>query len=100
MKVHTDFFIQGKGSSSPEIKGGLGYLSIHVPEEIIIAAGKTPFRIFGRGKPIKLANAYLPKTFDPYVLDSFEGALEGIYHFLEGVIIANTSDAHRRLYDA
>lgn len=78
----------------------MGYLSVHVPEEIIIAAGKVPFRILGKGRPAKLANAYLPKTFDPYVLDSLEGALDGSYDFLEGVVIANVSDAHRRLYDA
>lgn len=86
-----------EGSSTG--KGKVGYLSIHVPEEIIIAAGRIPYRILGRGKPVKRANAYLPKTFDPYVLDSLEGAIEGEYRFLEGVIVANVSDAHRRLYD-
>lgn len=78
----------------------IGYLSIHVPEEIILATGRQPCRILGRGRPIKRASAYLPKTFDPYILDSLEGALEGEYNFLEGVIVANVSDAHRRLYDA
>jgi benzoyl-CoA reductase/2-hydroxyglutaryl-CoA dehydratase subunit BcrC/BadD/HgdB len=78
----------------------IGYLSIHVPEELILAAGRQPYRILSRGRPVKRANAYLPKTFDPYVLDSLEGAIEGEYGFLEGVIVANVSDAHRRLYDA
>ncbi len=82
------------------MKGKIGYLSIHVPEEIILGMGKLPHRILGHGRPVKRANAYLPKTFDPYVLDSLEGAIEGEYGFLEGVIVANVSDAHRRLYDA
>lgn len=94
-----DVLIKEKGTPSGR-EGATGYLSIHVPEEIIIATGRMPFRILGRGKPVKLATAYLPKTFDPQVLDSLEGALEGDYPFLEGVIIANVSDAHRRLYDA
>ena len=85
--------------SLPDIKNGIGYLSINVPEEIIIAADKMPYRILGSGKPVKRANAYLPKTFDPYVLDCFESALEGNYGFLDGVIIANISDAHRRMCD-
>ena len=81
-------------------RGKIGYLSIHVPEEIILGAGRLPYRLLGRGKPVKRASAYLPKTFDPSVLDSLEGAIEGEYSFLEGVIVANVSDAHRRLYDA
>lgn len=85
--------------SLPDIKNRIGYLSINVPEEIIIAADKMPYRILGSGKPVKRANAYLPKTFDPYVLDCFESALEGKYKFLDGVIVANISDAHRRMYD-
>ncbi|HHT9133224.1 MAG TPA: 2-hydroxyacyl-CoA dehydratase subunit D [Candidatus Tripitaka californicus] len=85
---------------APVDRGKIGYLSIHVPEEIILGAGRLPYRLLGRGKPVKRASAYLPKTFDPSVLDSLEGAIEGEYGFLEGVIVANVSDAHRRLYDA
>lgn len=80
-------------------KNSIGYLSIHVPEELIIAAGKLPYRILGNGIPVKKANAFLPKTFDPHVLDSLEGLLDGKYSFIDGIIVANVSDAHRRLYD-
>ncbi|MFN3466933.1 MAG: 2-hydroxyacyl-CoA dehydratase family protein [Candidatus Brocadiales bacterium] len=91
---------RGVSQYAPTDRRKIGYLSIHVPEEIILGAGRLPHRILGRGKPVKRANAYLPKTFDPYVLDSLEGAIEGEYSLLEGVIVANVSDAHRRLYDA
>lgn len=100
MEALKDFLLREKQGSPLDIEHGVGYLSVHVPEEIIIGAGKVPFRILGSGKPAKLANAYLPKTFDPHVLDSLEGALDGSYKSLEGVIVANVSDAHRRLYDA
>ncbi|OHB90781.1 MAG: hypothetical protein A3E19_04520 [Planctomycetes bacterium RIFCSPHIGHO2_12_FULL_52_36] len=90
----------GAGLKPAPTRGKIGYLSIHVPEEIILGAGRLPYRLLGRGKPVKRASAYLPKTFDPSVLDSLEGAIEGEYSFLEGVIVANVSDAHRRLYDA
>lgn len=100
MEALKTFLLDEKRNSPDDIVGGVGYLSVHVPEEIIIAAGKVPFRILGTGKPAKLANAYLPKTFDPHVLDSLEGALDGSYDSLDGVVVANVSDAHRRLYDA
>ena len=100
MEKQTGFFNINEVNSSSDANGRIGFLSINVPEELIIAAGKTPFRVCGSEKPAKLANAYLPKTFDPYVLDSLEGALDGTYSFLDGVIIANISDGHRRLYDA
>lgn len=94
-----NFYEEIKEESSCGMKNRVGYLSINVPEEIIIAAGKMPFRITGSGEPVKKGNAYLPKTFDPYVLDCIEGALQGEYDELDGVVIANVSDAHRRLYD-
>ena len=100
MKKETGFFDTDEINGSADTNGSIGFLSINVPEELIIAAGRTPFRVCGSEKPAKLANAYLPKTFDPYVLDSLEGALDGTYSFLDGVIIANISDGHRRLYDA
>ena len=84
---------------SQKLDNHVGYLSIHVPEELIIAAGKIPYRILGSEKPAKKATVHLPKTFDPYVLACLEGALEGNCQSLDGVIIANISDAHRRLYD-
>ena len=100
MEKQTGFFDIDKADSPSDTNGRIGFLSINVPEELIIAAGKTLFRVCGSEKPAKLANAYLPKTFDPYVLDGLEGALDGTYSFLDGVIIANISDGHRRLYDA
>ncbi|MCQ4574056.1 MAG: 2-hydroxyacyl-CoA dehydratase family protein [Candidatus Brocadiales bacterium] len=101
MEMLSDIALDEERRSSQDIEGAVGYLSVYVPEEIIIAAGgRVPFRIYGTGKPAKLANAYLPKTFDPHVLDSLEGALDGSYKFLDGVVVANVSDAHRRLYDA
>ncbi len=84
METLKGFLADEKERSSQGIDDGVGYLSVHVPEEIVIAASKPPFRIFGSGRPVKLANAYLPKTFDPHVLDSLEGALNGSYDFLDG----------------
>ena len=93
------FPVNIEDDNSCKIKDGVGYLSVHVPEEVIIAAGKVPFHILGSGKPVKMANAYLPMTFDPYVLDSADGIMSGKYALLDGVVIANVSDGHRRLYD-
>ncbi len=95
-----NFITETDIDSLSNAENSVGYLSINTPEELIIAAGKRPVRLFGMGKPAKLANTYLPKTFDPYVLDCLECALDGTYDSLNGVIVANISDAHRRLYDA
>ncbi len=79
----------------------MGWSSIYTPEEIIYAAGIAPFSVTGEGEPEAVnARAILSGNLCPYVLSCLEEWLEGIYDFMDGVVIVNTCDARRRLYDA
>ena len=79
----------------------MGWFSIYTPEEIIHAANIMPFRIRGDlGSASVKSRAVLFANFCPYILSCFEEGMQGIYSFLDGVVMVNTCDARRRLYDA
>lgn len=79
----------------------MGWFSVYTPEEIIYAAGIMPFRITGDLAPASIkSRAILFSNICPYTLSCFEEGIQGIYNFLDGVVMVNTCDARRRLYDA
>ncbi|MGQ9630142.1 MAG: 2-hydroxyacyl-CoA dehydratase subunit D [bacterium] len=78
----------------------IGWFCTYTPEEIFTALGLNSHRILGNYTHIELADAHLHSNICPYVRSSLEGALSGDYDFLDGVVIANSCDAMRRLYDA
>lgn len=78
----------------------IGLTCSYIPEEILVAAGFNPFRIYGDIKPPELAASFLPASFCPYVLSCLDCGLQGSYDFLDGIIIASSCNAMRRLYDA
>ncbi len=79
----------------------MGWSSVYTPEEIIYAAGIAPFSVTGEGEPEAVkARSILSSNLCPYVLSCLEEGLQGIYDFMDGVVIVNTCDARRRLYDA
>lgn len=77
----------------------MGWTCGYIPEEIPMAFGFIPYRV--RGAPIltSKASGLMPGNLNPHVLSCLEVALQDKYGFLNGIIIANTSDAMRRLYD-
>lgn len=78
----------------------MGWTCGYIPEEIPMAFGFIPYRV--RGAPIltSKASGLMPGNLNPHILSCLEVALQDKYRFLNGIIIANTSDAMRRLYDA
>jgi len=80
-------------------KPTIGLTCSYVPEEILVAARTIPFRIHGNTNPPELATSYLPANFCPYVLSCLDCGLKKEYSFLDGIIIANSCNAMRRLYD-
>lgn len=78
----------------------IGWFCTYVPEEILLAAGFHSYRIMEGSCRISRAKACLSSHLCSYVMSSLEAALEGKYNFLDGVVIANSCDAMRRLYDA
>ncbi|MCX5846219.1 MAG: 2-hydroxyacyl-CoA dehydratase family protein [Deltaproteobacteria bacterium] len=77
----------------------VGYLCSYTPEEIIYAAGAHPFRLFGTGENIYLADAHLQSYCCSLVRGALEGALAGHLDFLEGVVFPHTCDSIQRLSD-
>lgn len=78
----------------------MGWFSVYTPEEIIYAAGIEPFRIIGDMAPAHIkSRAILYANLCPYTLSCLEEGIQNRYDFLDGVVMVNTCDARRRLYD-
>jgi len=81
--------------SSPRV----GWTCTYIPIEILEAAGLRPVRVLPESGAEK-ADAYLDPNFCPYVKACLGKAMAGGYGDLEGIVIANSCDNMRRLYDA
>lgn len=77
----------------------IGTFCSYAPEEIILAAGAHPFRLFGSGEKIRLAEAHLQSYCCSLVRGSLEDALDGRLSFLDGVVFPHTCDSIQRLSD-
>lgn len=77
----------------------IGYRCLNVPEEIIHAAGMAPYPLFGGPEPISLADSYMQPYICEFVRNVFDRALAGKLDFLDGLVLCNTCDAVRKLYD-
>ena len=76
----------------------IGWCCSYVPIEILESAGLVPFRVLPF-PPVEMGDAYLNPNFCPYVRAIMGEGLVGTYPFLSGLIIVNTCDGMRRLYD-
>ncbi|MDA8124733.1 MAG: 2-hydroxyacyl-CoA dehydratase family protein [Deltaproteobacteria bacterium] len=77
----------------------VGTLCSYAPEEIIVAAGAHPLRLFGSGEKIRLAEAHLQTYCCSLVRGALEDALAGRLAFLDGVVFPHTCDSIQRLSD-
>jgi len=79
----------------------VGWFCAYTPREILLAAGIYPYRIVPEPtRAITLADAYIERNFCPYVRSCLGEALNGRYRFLDGLVVVNSCDPMRRLYDA
>jgi len=79
----------------------MGWFCAYTPQEIMLAAGLYPYRIIPEPtRAIALADSYIERSFCPYVRSCLGEALEGRYRFLDGLVVVNSCDPMRRLYDA
>jgi benzoyl-CoA reductase/2-hydroxyglutaryl-CoA dehydratase subunit BcrC/BadD/HgdB len=72
------------------------YTCSYVPEEIILAAGFQPKRFLPEDRP---ADAHVHQNTCEYVKSVLGAALEGAAPEAAAIVIANSCDAMRRLYD-
>ena len=100
MKAEFLDYIRHKNRALKSIKKPImGWVCTYTPIEIIIAAGFHPYRIIPTADP-SLANSYLDSNFCPYVRSCLGEALEKRPEYVDNLIIVNSCDAMRRLYDA
>lgn len=77
----------------------VGTFCSYAPEEIILAAGAHPWRLFGSGGAIQRADAHLQSYCCSLVRGALEDALAGRTAFLDGVLFPHTCDSIQRLAD-
>jgi benzoyl-CoA reductase/2-hydroxyglutaryl-CoA dehydratase subunit BcrC/BadD/HgdB len=78
----------------------VGWFCSYTPLEIFRAAGIHPYRIVpGPGRAMTRADTCIDRNFCPYVRTCLGEALEGKYRFLDGLVVVNSCDPMRRLYD-
>ncbi|MBW2599596.1 MAG: 2-hydroxyacyl-CoA dehydratase [Deltaproteobacteria bacterium] len=81
-----------------DIDGAVGWFCIDFPEEILISFGLTPIRLLPYPGPI-IVDSLLDSNFCPYIRANLGNVYSGHYDFLDGLVLVNTCDGMRRLFD-
>lgn len=78
----------------------IGLWGADVPEELVLAAGMQPIRIYADpGGPMAEADTYLEYAFDPMVRAQFQRVVDGSYReLLDALAISNSTDVLIRIY--
>jgi bcr-type benzoyl-CoA reductase subunit C len=78
----------------------VGYLCSAMPEEMITAAGMLPFRLRASGSTdTELADSYFSSINCSFPRHAFNMALNGDYDFVDALVMFNSCDHIRRMYD-
>lgn len=77
----------------------VGHMCTYTPEELIVAAGAMPYRIFGASHCTTSADAHLQSYSCSMVRIALEDALSGQLSFLDGTVFPHTCDSFQRLSD-
>jgi len=78
----------------------VGFFCCYVPEEILYAAGIFPFRLRAPGcTDTTSADVYMSHLNCSYARSCLQFIFDGRYDFLDGLIITDSCDHIRRLYD-
>lgn len=94
--ISNPFLKKAKAEGRPIV--GLAYQEL--PEEIFTAAGCVPVFLRGTGGTgTELAESYFRQITCNYTRYTFNQVIEGAWSFLDGVVIFNSCDHMRRIYD-
>ncbi|MEE9912288.1 MAG: 2-hydroxyacyl-CoA dehydratase family protein [Deltaproteobacteria bacterium] len=77
----------------------IGYTCSYTPEEVIMAAGAHPLRLFGTKQNISLADSHLQSYCCSIVRGILEEGLSGRVDYLTGMVFPHTCDSMQRLSD-
>lgn len=89
----------GEGRGEDKKRPLVGWTCTYLPLEILEAGGLGAYRVLPEPSSEK-ADAYLDPNFCSLIKALLGSAVEGKYSFLSGIIVVNTCDGMRRLYDA
>ncbi|MBN1664638.1 MAG: 2-hydroxyacyl-CoA dehydratase [Deltaproteobacteria bacterium] len=98
-KIVDDPLAYGWRCHAESPKPIIGYFCSYTPEELILAAGTHPFRLFGSSRNIRLADEHIQTYSCAVVRSTLEDALNGNLSFLAGTIFPHTCDSIQRLSD-
>lgn len=91
-----DYAVQWKQNSGRDV---IGFFCSYAPEEIMLASGALPFRIFNGASSISLADAHLQAYSCSLVRGALDDALNRRLDFLKGTVFPHTCDSIQRLSD-
>jgi benzoyl-CoA reductase subunit C len=77
----------------------VGHTCTYFPEEIVLAAGAHPIRLFGESVPIMKADSHIQAYSCSLVRSIFEDALSGELEFLDLMVFPHSCDTMQRLSD-
>jgi benzoyl-CoA reductase/2-hydroxyglutaryl-CoA dehydratase subunit BcrC/BadD/HgdB len=78
----------------------LGHYCTYIPDELLHAANLLPYRIRATGNTsTNLADVYMVRFTCSFVRVTFDMALRGLYDFLDGILICNSCDHSRRMFE-
>jgi len=78
----------------------LGHYCTYIPDELLHAANLLPYRIRATGNTsTNLADVYMVRFTCSFVRATFDMALRGLYDFLDGILICNSCDHSRRMFE-
>ncbi|MHA2391796.1 MAG: 2-hydroxyacyl-CoA dehydratase subunit D [Promethearchaeota archaeon] len=108
MSLKTDQFLRISHSIiNPYIKEWqhnnrkiIGHYCTYIPEELLHAANLLPFRIRATGhEDTTLADIYMVRFTCSFVRATLDMALRGNYDFLDALLISNSCDHSRRMFE-
>src|SRR5262245_35374912 len=76
-----------------------GFLCIHVPEELIHAAGYTPIRILTDADGGGSVDQHISTTVCPFIRGNVLMAVDKKLDVFEGIVVPRTCDGITKLYD-
>ncbi len=76
-----------------------GFFCDYVPEEVLYAAGFVTVRITGGQGNVMSADKYLQSNVCSFSRRCFDQALEGVYGYLDALVVPHTCDVITKIYD-
>ncbi len=94
--IENDYVREWKASGRPVV----GFFCAHTPEELLWAAGVLPLRLRGTGsEDTSYADQYLGPFNCRFVRHTLNRLMKGDLAFLDGLLVTNSCDHIRRLFD-